>query len=425
MKVCVQGLWHLGSVTAAALSFLGHEVIGFDREESIIRSLSSGKCPISEFGVDNYLSEGISNGNLSFTSDYEVLKSKDIHTLWVCYDTPVNDNDEADCGFVINNIIETIPFLSSNIQIIISSQLPIGSIKKLEDLCAVLFKDKSINFVCSPENLRLGSALNVFLHPDRIVVGVRNIQCKNKVSDLFNSISSNIEWMSVESAEMTKHAINSFLATSVVFANEIASICELNGADAKEVERGLKTDQRIGQKAYLSPGKAFSGGTLARDVEFLKTKAVGIDVPLINSIKESNDYHKSWTERKIISLFDDLACLKIAVWGITYKSGTDTLRRSLPVEMCDWLISRGSHLNIYDPAVKILPDRWDSKVSHFQDPILSLSNVDVLLIGTEYKEFKSILKDYVNTQLTVIDSNRLLPFLQNSVGRYVSVGSPK
>ncbi|EQD40130.1 UDP-glucose 6-dehydrogenase, partial [mine drainage metagenome] len=229
--------------------------------------------------------------------------------------------------------------------------------------------EKALSFACSPENLRLGKALDVFLKPDRVVVGVRSVRDKERIGRLLQPITDRIEWMSVESSEMTKHAINAFLATSVVFANEIASVCEMVGADAKEVERGLKTEQRIGPKAYLSPGVAFAGGTLARDIEFLKvvSQEHQLSIPLLESVKTSNDQHKGWVRHKLKALFPNLNGVVIVVWGLTYKPGTDTLRRSLAVELCDWLIEQGAKVRVHDPAVKELPLEWNGLVQRFDE----------------------------------------------------------
>ena len=236
--------------------------------------------------------------------------------------------------------------------------------------------------------------------------------------------------MSVESAEMTKHAINAFLATSVVFANEIAAICEMVGADAKEVESGLKSEQRIGPKAYLSPGGAFAGGTLARDIEFLKVVSQGhqLSIPLLESVKTSNDLHKSWVRRKLKALLPSLDGVVVVVWGLTYKPGTDTLRRSLAVELCNWLIEQGAKVRVHDPAVKELPPAWNGLVKRFNDALVALEGAQVLLVGTEWPEYREIPKDHVAgvaPGLVVLDPNRFLASLGTAAAlRYVAVGTP-
>jgi len=421
MKVCVQGLWHLGSVTAACLASKGHDVIGLDFDLQTIESLNQGRAVIFEPGLDSLIQKGLSDNTLSFTS----VCPEDIDFLWVAYDTPVDEDDNADIKFVVDNIKKASSNLSDNATILISSQMPAGSIKKLEHILASLYPEKNIGIACSPENLRLGNAVNIFLNPDRIIVGTRTDKDKNKIEELLSAITEKIEWMSVESAEMTKHAINAFLATSVVFANEIATICEIVGADAKEVERGLKTEQRIGPKAYLSPGVAFSGGTLARDIEFLKMIGNG-GIPLLNSVKTSNDNHKLWARKKILQLFPKLKEKRITVWGITYKAGTDTLRRSLSVDLCNWLLQHKFDVTIHDPVVKDIPKEWKGIVNRSADIGSSLEGAHVLIIETGWDVYKEYFKSHEPPKdLIIIDANRYVSYLSDNKNiKYISVGTP-
>ena len=235
--------------------------------------------------------------------------------------------------------------------------------------------------------------------------------------------------MSIESAEMTKHAINAFLATSVTFANEIAAICELVGADAKEVERGLKSESRIGPKAYLSPGGPFAGGTLARDIEFLGkiSQDQQLVTPLLSSVRLSNDAHKKWVQRKLLERFQDLSGVRVAIWGLTYKAGTDTLKRSLSVELVDWLLDHGARVQVYDPAVKKLPISWDNQVKKCASSDENLEEIQVLVVGTEWPEFKDEarrLPELANSNLLIIDANRhLLESIRETTIAYLSVGS--
>jgi UDPglucose 6-dehydrogenase len=429
MKVCVQGLWHLGSVTAGCLASVGHEVVGLDFDEEVIRGLRAGKPPIFEPGLEDMIGAGLSFGRLRFAASIEELPS-DIELLCVTYDTPVNEDDVADVDFVVAQVEAVLPYLPNNTTVLVSSQMPVGSIRRFEQITERACPEKALSFAYSPENLRLGKALDVFLKPDRVVVGVRSERDKERIGRLLQPITDRIEWMSVESAEMTKHAINAFLATSVVFANEIASVCEMVGADAKEVERGLKSEQRIGPKAYLSPGGAFAGGTLARDIEFLKVVSQGhqLSIPLLESVKTSNDLHKSWVRRKLKALFPSLQGVTVVVWGLTYKPGTDTLRRSLAVELCGWLIEQGASVRVHDPVVKELPTNWNGCVQRFYEALGALEGAQVLLVGTEWPEYKEIPNDRVAGAapgLVVLDQNRFLSSLETAAAlRYIAVGTP-
>jgi UDPglucose 6-dehydrogenase len=432
MKICVQGLWHLGSVTAACLASIGYKVSGLDPDLDTISNLSEGKAPLFEPGLDDLLTLGLTNSRLSFYVD-PLQAVADAEVLWVTFDTPVNEDDEADINFVQTQIQGVLPFLKKDAIVLVSSQMPVGSIRSLEAFSQKNFPDKHLSFACSPENLRLGKALDVFLKPDRIVVGVRNKSDQKILQRMLLPITDKIEWMSVESAEMTKHAINSFLAISVTFANEIASICELVGADAKEVERGLKTESRIGPKAYVSPGGPFAGGTLARDITFLggQSKEHQLITPLLTSVRLSNDEHKNWTRRNLLKYFGSLGGMTIAIWGLTYKPGTDTLRRSLVVELCDWLIGQEAIIKVYDPAVKNLYERWHGKVVCCSDAMQAIEGADALVVGTEWPEFKQIAESLSaagEADLLIIDANRHLQaskskFIEAGY-RYIAVGTP-
>jgi UDPglucose 6-dehydrogenase len=351
--------------------------------------------------------------------------------LWVTYDTPVDDDDNADADFVMARIAQALPEMRGETLLLVSSQLPVGSVRRLEQTAALNHGARQLRVAYCPENLRLGNAVDDFLHPSRMVVGVRSNRDRELLHGLLSPITESLEWMSVESAEMTKHAINAFFATSVVFANEIASICESVGADAKEVERGLKTESRIGPRAYLSPGAAFAGGTLARDVAFLDrtARAYGMVTPLLSSVLSSNDAHKLWVRRKLETLFADLSQATVAVWGLTYKPGTDTLRRSMSVELCDWMIREGAKIHVHDPMVKKLPIYWCDAVERYDDPVAAVQGANALVVATEWPVYRGISAAQLlqgSGHLVVLDANRFLTSLASLEGSlsYFAVGMP-
>ena len=324
MKVCVLGLWHLGSVTAACLASVGHDVTGLDSNSGIVEKLQKAEPPVSEPGLDGLIREGINAGQLRFTSDAKIAISS-AEVLWVTYDTPVDENDQADVEFVFEEVLKLLSFLSIDTTVLVSSQLLVGSIKRFEVVAAEKYPEKKLRFAYSPENLRLGKSLDVFLHPDRVIIGVRRQEDREILGELLGSITDKILWMSVESAEMTKHAINAFLGMSITFINEIASICENIGADAGEVETGLKSETRIGPAAYLSPGAAFAGGTLARDIEFLKDigSLNNLVNPLISAVRKSNDEHKKWIQRRLFTVLGGLK-VNVLLFGASLISRVQT-----------------------------------------------------------------------------------------------------
>lgn len=408
MNVTVFGLWHLGCVTAACVSAAGNRVVGLDPEQRTIDDLSAGKPPISEPGLTELIAAELKAGRLSFTtSPAEALRDAEI--VWVAFDTPVNDRDEADVDFVRRQLDQIGPHLRPGTIVLISSQVPAGF---TQDLRRAPWAAR-IHFAYSPENLRLGKAIEVFRHPERVILGVSNESIKPKLIELFAPFSNRIEWMSIESAEMTKHGINAFLATSVTFANELARLCEAVGANAKEVERGLKSEGRIGPKAYLSPGGAFAGGTLARDLRFLTEfgRKFGVETPLFEGVIAGNERHKDWTRDKVRQLVHGLAKPTIAVLGLTYKPGTDTLRRSTSVELCQWMHDRGYRTKAYDPAIKELPENLRAAITLAASSREALGGADLAVVATEWPDFRNLTAaDFLSAMRrpVVIDPNWFL-----------------
>jgi UDPglucose 6-dehydrogenase len=395
MKICVFGLWHLGSVTAASLAKQGHTVIGLDFDKNVIENLQNAKAPISEPGLNELIFENIRKSRLSFTEDPKIAM-KDAEVLWIAFDTPVDEQDNADVVYIEKKFEAIAGFINNDLKIIISSQVPVGFTRYLQNFFQQKKPGKNVFFAYSPENLRLGKAIKVFLEPDRIIIGTQPDE-KKYFLPVFSSICERMEWMSIESAEMTKHAINAFLATSVCFANEVATLCECTGADAKEVERGLKTEERVGPKAYLSPGNAYSGGTLARDIRFLQElgKINHLPIHLIHSVQESNDFHKTWVQRKSLETMGTLQGKHITIWGLTYKPGTDTLRRSLSVELCKWLKEQGAEVIAFDPVIKDLPSELQQFLSLSTDIKKSVGFADCIIIATAWPDFQKIDKEIV------------------------------
>lgn len=394
MRVAVVGLWHLGAVTAACLAAADHDVTAYD----------PNAAHVFEPGLDELTQAGVAKGKLRFTSD-PAGALRDAEIVWITYDTPVDDDDNADVEFVMRSVESLYPFIREGSLILISSQLPVGSTARLEASA----RGRDLSFAYSPENLRLGKAIDVFTHPDRVVVGVRDPRDRDRLARLFAPFTDRIEWMSVESAEMTKHALNAFLAMSVAFINEIAAVCENSGADAKEVERGLKSEKRIGPSAYLGPGAAFAGGTLARDVVFLseRAEAIGLPAHLLRGVKQSNDAHRGWAPRRLRELLGGVAGKQIAIWGLTYKPGTDTLRRSLAIELCQSLIADGARVRAHDPAVKSLPD----DIELAPTAVDAVRGADALVVMTEWPEYRQIDAGAVAGAMKgklILDANRFL-----------------
>jgi UDPglucose 6-dehydrogenase len=425
MKIVVFGLWHLGCVTAACCA-KHFTVVGLDFESEIIANLKRGRAPIFEPGLDEIIQRGLKSEQLSFTTDQrDAVENADV--LWVCFDTPVDEEDVPNVGLMLDQIERCLPDLRPGVIVLISSQLPVGTCRRLEEKHA----DRGVSFACSPENLRLGKALELFRNPDRVVVGVRDEQAQKTLAKLFAPIAGDrVLWMSPESAEMTKHAINTFLALSVTFANEIARLCEVVGAGAQEVEQGLRSESRIGPKAYIRPGSAFAGGTLARDVVTLTRIARdhGESAELIAAILHSNEAHKTWALRRLKAIYGKLDGITVAVLGLTYKPGTDTLRRSGSVELCLGLLERHARVQCYDPAVKALPaELAPAKICERVSD--ALRHADAVIIATEWPQIKEedwpTLMQTMRQPPVILDANRFLKLRADALHgvRYFAVGT--
>lgn len=428
MKVCVFGLWHLGTVTAACLAAAGHEVNGLDFDSGMVNALAEGRPPLFEPGLEELVQSGLASGRLQFTTD-PGLATADADVIWVAYDTPVDDHDRADVEYIAQRVGDLYPHVPEGAVVLVSSQVPVGTTRRLEEDFARESRGRHVTFGYSPENLRLGRAIAAFTDPDRIVVGLRSEEHRDKVSELLGPFTRRIEWMSVESAEMTKHALNAFLATSVSFINEIAAICERVGADAAQVARGLKSEARIGPRAYLSPGSAFAGGTLARDIVFLSQlgAASGLPTHLLSSVKVSNDAHRAWAQRRLHDLLGGVSGKTVAVWGLAYKPGTDTLRRSSSMELCAWLADQGATVRAHDPAIKHIPEATRFPVVLTDSAVSAIRNASALVVTTPWPEYRDVAASDVVAGMTgplVLDANR---FLGDTLGsdlriQYLSVG---
>jgi len=439
--VGVLGLWHLGSVTAACLAEAGHEVIGIDPDVAVVEELAQGRPAVSEPELAELMLECATR--LRFSTDPQILS--EVRCAWVTFDTPVDEEDHADVDWVLERAVQMLVALPAGRLVVVSSQLPVGSVARLQERCTAHRGEDSLRFACVPENLRLGQALDAFREPDRIVAGVRSDEDRRELGELLAPFSTEVQWMSVESAEMTKHALNGFLATSVAFINEVAAICEAVGADAEEVSRGLKSEPRIGPSAYLGPGDAFAGGTLARDIGFLRGLAEHHDLPahVLVGVADSNAAHKGWTERKLVELLGSgcsgeapglsrdgrpLAGRVVAIWGLTYKPGTDTLRRSSAVELCHRLAAAGAKVVAHDPSVTNLPADLATVIELRTDPLVAASGADALVVCTAWPDYRELPAEDICSSLgnaLIVDpAGALEGTLADHPGvRYVRVGS--
>jgi UDPglucose 6-dehydrogenase len=389
MKVAVLGLWHLGAVTAACVADAGVSTVGIDDDPDVIAKLNAGEPPLYEPGLADLVGQGIASGRLSFATDVTRLADADI--VWICHDTPVDDDDHADVEAVVRRVEAAFFHLKDGAVVLVSAQLPVGTVARLEKSFAARTNGREVDFACSPENLRLGRALEIFRNPGRIVIGIRHERVCARLAPLLERFCQNLLWMSTESAEMVKHSLNAFLALSITFTNELAAIAEQVGADAPDIEKALRSDPRIGPNAYVKAGPAFAGGTLARDVQFLSAIAEQekLQTPLIGSIVASNRAHGRWPINQLRRRLGPLRGKSIAVLGLSYKPGTDAIRRSPSIELLRELLADGAAVRVYDPAVRQLPPEFGT-VTIAQDAPGAIAGAAAVVLATEWPEFREL-----------------------------------
>jgi UDPglucose 6-dehydrogenase len=432
-KVCVVGLWHLGSVTSACLADVGRKVVGVADDPEQAASLNNGAPPLFEPGLAELTARYLSTGRLRFTSSLrEGVKGSSY--VVVAYDTPVNERDEPDLAAINATTDALAGCLEDGATIIISSQVPVGTCEALVDRLRSLNPNLRFGMACVPENLRLGQAIERFLRPDLLILGADSKATLERVEALYSPIPGPRARTDLRTAEMTKHAINAYLATCISFGNELANLCDEVGADAFQVVQALRLDSRVSPKAPLLPGLGFAGGTLARDVTVLKRLAAqhGYAAPLLNGVLAVNQFQNRMVVRRLEGLLGTLAARTIGVLGLTYKPGTSTLRRSAAIEIIRDLVAKGAAIKAFDP--KADPAEIDLHRQEFSictDPYAAAKDADALALVTPWPEFRDLdlsrLKGVMRTPVILDAPNMLEPakvtqagFVYQGIGR----GSP-
>ncbi|MEW6593160.1 MAG: nucleotide sugar dehydrogenase [Candidatus Hadarchaeota archaeon] len=425
LKITVFGLWHLGCVNAAGLAELGYEVVGTDFDRKVVEGLSKGLPPIYEPGLEELIKKNTRRKKLSFVFDKKTaLEGADF--IFITFDTKVDDRDRVGLGEIKRAAEEIAKHIKDGSVVVVSSQVPVGTCAVLKGLISK--GGAKIDVACVPENLRLGTALDSFLKPDRVVLGANDQTTMKKLKQIFNPLKCELITMRVESAEMSKHALNAYMAACISFINEISDLCEFSGASAADVVRALKTDRRVSQYAPINPGLGFSGGTLARDVQVLRSYGdkFGYDTKFLDAVFSVNAVRKQLVLKKLEKSFGSIRRLQIGILGLTYKPGTDTLRRSLSLEVARGLLARGASVRAYDPKVS-KPVRGMPKLEVCKGVEDLAKGSDVLVLLTEWPEFRNLplrrIKPLMKKPVFFDAKNFLSPEEFKKLGfRYMGVG---
>jgi len=385
--LCVVGLWHLGPVAAACWADLGHPVVGVDESARVVEGLRAGRAPVFEPGLDSLIQAGLSTRALRFTRDLgEGVSAADV--VLVAFDTPVDASDQLDLAPVESTVLRLAPFLRKQAVLVVSSQVPVGTCARWRNAVRDI-AGRAVGLAYVPENLRLGDAIRSYRHPERVVLGADDETARQTAAELFGSLGAPIVPMSLVSAEMAKHALNSFLATSVSFINEIATLCEVVGADVLAVAEALRTDPRVGPRAFLSPGLGFAGGTLGRDLQVLRAtgRTGGVGTPVLDAVLEVNRRRGDVVLRRLARLYSTLDGLAVGVLGLTYKAGTSTLRRSVALEVIRSLVAAGAKVKAFDPKADLAEVDGTLEFEPVPDAYEAARGASALLVLTEWPEF--------------------------------------
>jgi UDPglucose 6-dehydrogenase len=428
IKIGIVGLWHLGCVISAAWSKLGKRVQGVDFDPVLIENLAQGQPPIYEPNLQETIQSNLSQETLSYATDPATLSG--CQFVFLAYDTPVRDDDTSDLTILEEAIAKIGAFLSPHTILIVSAQLPAGTARQFRDRLKQF--DASLELVYSPENLRLGEAIQCYLHPGHIVIGADDPQAGQAVTDLFAPMQAECLQMNLPSAEMTKHGINSFLAASITLANQWADLAAAVGADFTQVAAAMKFDPRIGQRAYLSSGIGFSGGTLGRDLKVLESinQQAGHPSPIFGTLWQYNKERVKVVGKVAEQAIGSLQGKTVALLGMTYKPGTSTLRRSLPLEVAYDLIAKGAQIKAYDPKANWQEVEIPSGLHACSTAVEAVTDADLVVLLTEWPEFRdldfqqirdrmsgSTFFDTKNFLLSQFERLRQLGFTVLSIGR--------
>jgi len=393
MKISVIGTGYVGLVTGTCLAETGNEVICVDIDKAKVEKMRNGIVPIYEPHLDVLFERNIKANRLKFTTSLdEGLAHGDI--IFLALPTPGDEDGSADLSYVLN-VSEEIGKKIKDYKVIVDkSTVPVGTAEKVQ---SVIAKNASCEFdvVSNPEFLREGFAVDDFLKPERIVVGSSSERATALMKKLYSPFvrSGNpIIIMDEKSAELTKYAANSFLATKITFMNEIANYCEKVGADVDMVRAGMGTDSRIG-KRFLFPGIGYGGSCFPKDVKALQKagKDADYDFKILNSVIEINSAQKTILLPKIESYFkNDLKGKNIAIWGLAFKPETDDIREAPSIDMMEALLEKGAKLQVFDPeAMPNIEKRFGDKLNYSESMYAALENADALLICTEWSIFRT------------------------------------
>ncbi|MEM7548764.1 MAG: UDP-glucose/GDP-mannose dehydrogenase family protein [Bacteroidota bacterium] len=404
MKIAVVGTGYVGLVTGTCFAETGNHVTCVDIDEEKVEKLRNEEIPIYEPGLDVLFHRNIKQGRLEFTTN---LKEgiKDAKIIFLALPTPPGEDGSADLQYVLKVASDLGPILEDYAVIVDKSTVPVGTSEKVSKAISEHAK-VDFDVVSNPEFLREGVAVEDFMKPDRVVVGTESDRAKEVMEILYRPLvrqGNPIIFMDEKSAELTKYAANSFLATKITFMNEIANLCERLGADVDMVRKGIGTDSRIG-KRFLFAGIGYGGSCFPKDVQALAKSSVEAeyDFKILNSVMDVNEIQKTKLIKKLKDYFKgDLNGKKIAMWGLAFKPYTDDIREAPALKNIELLLEEGATVSAYDPeAMENVKITMGDKITYAENEYQALENADALLIMTEWPVFRTPDFDKISSSLS-------------------------
>ena len=392
MNIAIIGTGYVGLPTGVGLAELGHNVTCIDREESKIQALNNGKITLYEDGLEDLFHKNVKEKRLKFTTSMkEAVEEADV--VMIAVGTPPHPvTKEADMKYIHAAATELAPYLKTYTVIATKSTVPVGTGDDIESLISKKNPQAEFDVVSLPEFLREGFAVYDFFNPDRIIVGTNNDRARVVIEKMYEKFKNKIVFVSRRSSETIKYASNSFLAIKVHFINEMADFCEKTGADILEVAKGMGLDTRIGNR-FLNPGPGYGGSCFPKDTLAMSFMARQneVNLSLVNAAIKGNDDRKEKIALKILEKIKDDKNAKIAILGLAFKDGTDDCRESPAIEIILKLLEKNLNITAYDPkAMDIAKEILQDKISYAKNMYECIENADILVILTEWKEFKEL-----------------------------------
>ncbi|TKX28197.1 UDP-glucose 6-dehydrogenase [Campylobacter sp. MIT 12-5580] len=394
MKIAIIGTGYVGLPSGVGFAELGNEVICVDKIESKIKALNEGKITLYEDGLEELFHKNVKAGRLQFSTSMKEAVSK-AELIIIAVGTPPHPvTKEADLQYIYAAAKELAEYLDGYTVIATKSTVPVGTGDEIEKIIKETNTKAEFDVLSLPEFLREGFAVRDFFNPDRIIVGTNSTRAKTLIEELYKPFKdkSNLVFVSRYSAETIKYASNSFLAIKIHFINEMANFCEKTGADILEVARGMGLDERIG-KRFLNPGPGYGGSCFPKDTQAMAymAKQKGVALSLVNAAIEGNEARKEQMSERILNALKGIQKPKIAVLGLAFKDGTDDCRESPAVEIVLKLLEKDLSISAYDPKARELAKQIiGEKIHYANDMYEALENADVLVILTEWSEFKNL-----------------------------------